>query len=75
MTDTYIPGDEVIWTGLSHRFKRPVRIVETRWSYLTIFGETIADARLAYDIHDPVIGGTVYGIPADQLQKAVSDGQ
>ena len=27
---TYLPGQEVVWTGLSHQFERLVRIMEGR---------------------------------------------
>jgi len=67
---TYLPGQEVVWTGLSHQFERLVRIMEGRRSYLAIFGETPEDAEVVYDIADPVTGGTVFGIPAGQLHPA-----
>jgi hypothetical protein len=63
----FTAGQEVIWTGTADLFSRRVRIVEVRASYLAILGETPEDARVVYDIADPVIKGTVFGIPAGQL--------
>ena len=63
----FTPGQQVTWTGTEGLFSRRVRIIAPRRSYLAIFGETPEDARLVYDIADPAIKGTVYGIPAEQL--------
>ena len=63
-------GQEVTWTGRAHLFAREVRIAAIRNSYLEIFGQTPDDGQTVYDIADPVIGGIVYGIPADQLAGA-----
>lgn len=63
----FTPGQYVTWTGTADLFSRRVRIIAPRRSYLQIFGETPEDARLVYDIADPTIKGTVYGIPAGQL--------
>ena len=66
----FTAGQEVTWTGTEGLFSHRVRIVEARRSYLKIFGETPEDARVVYDIADPTIKGTVYGIPAGQLHAA-----
>lgn len=63
----FTPGQEVTWTGTANLFSHRVRIVEARRSYLAILGETPEDARVVYDIADPEIKGTVFGIPAGQL--------
>ena len=60
-------GQRVHWTGTAGKFDREVTIVAVRRSYLAIFGEKPEDARTVYDIEDPVIGGTVFAIPAGQL--------
>jgi|SRR5215469_17850852 len=67
----FTKGQEVIWTGLSGKFARRVRIVDIRNSYLAIFGQRPEDGETVYDISDPIIKGTVYGIPADQLSSPV----
>jgi len=72
-TPEFTPGQEVIWTGNKGLFARRVRIVAPRRSWLEILGETPEDARIVYDIADPVIKGTVYGIPAGQLHPAEED--
>ena len=63
----FTPGQEVTWTGTRGLFSRRVRIITPRRSWLQILGETPEDARLVYDIADPAIKGTVYGVPAEQL--------
>lgn len=67
-------GQEVIWTGSQNLFSRRVRITEVRYSYLQLFGETPLDARVVCDIADPVIKGTVYGIPTGQLHAIATEG-
>jgi len=74
MTETttpgFTPGQEAIWTGTRGLFSRRVRIIAARASYLKVLGETPEDAVTVYDIADPTIKGTVYGIPAGQLHPA-----
>jgi hypothetical protein len=70
MAPEFTAGQEVIWTGTADLFSRRVRIVEVRASYLRVLGETPQDARVVYDIADPAIKGTVFGIPAGQLHSA-----
>lgn len=69
-TPEFTAGQEVVWTGTRNLFARRVRITEVRASYLSVLGETPEDAVTVYDIADPVIKGTVYGIPAGQLHPA-----
>ena len=66
-TPEFTPGQQVTWTGTRGLFSRRVRIIEARASYLEIFGETPDDAVTVYDISDPTIKGTVFGIPGGQL--------
>lgn len=60
-------GDKAIWKGLHGNLHREVTIEDARSAYLVIFGHGPEDGQLVYDINDPVIGGTVFSIPADQI--------
>jgi hypothetical protein len=65
----FTKGQRVTWVGTAGLFRRPVTIRAARRGYLAILGESPADARLVYDIHDAtVIKGVVYSIPASQLR-------
>jgi hypothetical protein len=70
MTAQFAEGQEVIWTGLARKFARTVRIVAVRRSYSARLGERPEDGKIFYDIADPTIEGTVFAIPADQLEIA-----
>jgi hypothetical protein len=66
--DAFTEGQEAIWTGLVRQFEHRVRIVAVRREYLVILGERPEDGRIVYDIADPAIKGTVFGIPGEQLE-------
>jgi hypothetical protein len=68
MSAQFAEGQEAIWTGTARLFERRVRIVAVRRDYLVTLGERPEDGKTVYDIADPVIGGTVYGIPGEQLE-------
>lgn len=63
----FVSGDKAVWKGMDGNLHREVTIEGARSAYAARHGQRPEDGQLVYDINDPVIGGTVFSIPADQL--------
>jgi hypothetical protein len=61
-------GDLAIWKGSADAFRREVTIEAVRRDFRARLGESPDDGNVIYDINDPVIGGTVFSIPAGELE-------